>query len=80
MAGKLVEEYSKNLCTVCSIILEAQTKFLLFSVKLIGYNISAVNVVPSNPCIGPLARMKIYVFLLSKCAEEPISTTKSITK
>ena len=29
------------------------------SVKVIGYLASAVNVVSSNPCIGPLSRTKI---------------------
>ena len=44
----------KNLCTInkkktiCSIIMQAQTELLLFSVKLIEYFFSAVDVVPSN--------------------------------
>ena len=33
---------------------------------------------PSNPCIGPSARIKIYFFLLSACTEELISTPKII--
>ena len=33
--------------------------------KLIEYSISAVNVVSSNPCVGPITRIKISLFLLS---------------
>ena len=39
--------------------------------------LSAVNVVSSNPCVGPSPRIKIYFFLL--CTEEHISTPKVIT-
>ena len=34
-------------------------------VKLIGYFASAVNVVSSNPCVGPSPRVKISFSLLS---------------
>ena len=55
--------------------MQAWTIFCFFSVKLIEYFFSAFNVVSSNPCVGPLPRIKIY-FLLSKCTEELISTPK----
>ena len=32
-----------------------------------------------NPCIGPSPRIKIYIFLWSKCTEELMSTPKIIT-
>ena len=37
-------------------------KVLLFSVKLIEYFFSAVNVMPSNPCVGPSPRTKTSFF------------------
>ena len=37
-------------------------RFLLFSVKLIKKFFSAVSVVPSNPCVGPLTRIKPRIF------------------
>ena len=45
-------------------------------VKLIGYFASAVNVVSSNSCVGPLPRIKISFFLLSICTDELISAPK----
>ena len=52
--------------------------FLLFSVKLFKYIFSADSVC-SNPCVGPLPRIKISFFLLSIFAHELISTP-NITK
>ena len=56
--------------------MQAKQNVLLFSVKLIEYFFSAINVVPSNPCVAPSPRIKIYYFLLSPCIEEIISTLK----
>ena len=42
------------------------------------YSVSGVNVVLSNPCVGPLPRFKIYLFLLSICTDELMSTPKLI--
>ena len=47
--------------TIFFIIMQAQTIFLLFSVKLIEYIFSALSVC-SNPCAGPLPRNKISFF------------------
>ena len=47
--------------------------------KLIGYLAFAVNVVSSNPCVGYSPRIKIFLFLLSICTNEIISTPKIIT-
>ena len=51
--------------------------FYFFSVKLIEYFFSTVNVVPSNPCVGPSPKTKLF-FLLATCTEELISTLKII--
>ena len=59
--------------------MQTQIKFLLFSVKLIGYNFSAVDVVPSNPCVGHSPRIKIYFFLLSTCTEELYSKNYTVS-
>ena len=48
-------------------------------VELIGYSASALNVVPSNPGVGPLPRIKIHFPILSVCTDELISTPKMIT-
>ena len=48
-------------------------------VKLLGYFASAVNVVPSNPCVRPFPRIKISFSLLSICKDELISIPKMIT-
>ena len=45
-------------------------------VKLIGYLAYADNAVPSNPCVGPLPRIKISFPVLSACTDELISTPK----
>ena len=50
--------------------------FLLDLEKLIEYWASAANVVSSNLCVGHLPRIKIYVFSLSICTDELISTPK----
>ena len=49
------------------------------SVKLIEYFASAVNVVSSNPWVGPLPRIKIYFPVLSTFTDELISAPKIIT-
>ena len=58
--------------------MQAQAIFLLFSVKLIEYNFSALSVC-SNPCVGPFLKIKISFFLLSIFIDELISTSKIIT-
>ena len=48
--------------------------------KLIEYWASAVNLVSSNPCVGPLLRIqKTSSFLLSICTDELILTQKIMT-
>ena len=47
--------------------------------KLIEYIFSAVNIVPSNPCVGPAPNIKIYFFLLSTCTEKLMSASNIIT-
>ena len=44
--------------------------------QLIEYIFSTVNVVLSNPCVGPSPRIKISFFLFSTCTEELKSTPK----
>ena len=43
------------------------------------YLASAVNVVLSNPCIGPIPSIKISFLLLSICTDELMSTPKIMT-
>ena len=64
--------------TIRSIIMQAQTKFCLTLLKLIEYIFSAVSVC-SNPCLGPLPRIKIPFVLLSIFVDELLSTPKIIT-
>ena len=45
--------------------------------KKISWN--RVNVLPSNPWVGPSPRIKISVFLLSICRREFIVTPKIVT-
>ena len=45
-------------------------------VKSILYLAPAVNVVSSNPSVGPLPRSKISLFLLSICTDELIPAPK----
>ena len=40
---------------------------------------SAVNVVSSNPCVGPSPKIKISLFLLSVCTDELISAPEAKT-
>ena len=47
--------------------------------KLIECSVLSVNVVPFNPCAGPLTRIKISFPLLSTCQDELISTPKVTT-
>ena len=64
--------------TICSIMMQAQTKLLLFSVKLIGYIFSADSVC-SNPCVRPLPRTKISFSLLPIFVDRHISNPKITT-
>ena len=52
--------------------------FLLFSVKLVDYIFSADSVW-SNPCVGPLPRIKISFFLLPVFVDELVSIPKITT-
>ena len=45
---------------------------------MIEYLASAVNVVSSNPFVGPLLRIKISFFLLSACTKELLPTLNNI--
>ena len=58
--------------------MQTKQNFLLYSVKLTEYVYSALSVC-SNPCVGPLPKIKISFFLLSSCTEELKSTGKIIT-
>ena len=58
--------------------MQAQAEFLLFSVKLIEFNFSALSVC-SNPCVGPFPKIRISFFLLSVFIYELVSTPKIIT-
>ena len=49
------------------------------SEKVIGYLASDVIVASSKPCDDPSLRTKIFLFLLSICTEELLSTQKIIT-
>ena len=53
--------------------------FLFDCVKLIGFLAPDVNVVPSNPCVDPSPRIKIYFSLLSTCTDELISAPEIMT-
>ena len=53
--------------------MQAETIFYIIFSK-----IHLMQLVPSNPCVGPLPRIKISFFLLSTCTEELISTPKII--
>ena len=44
-----------------------------------GYVGSAVNVVSSSPCVGPLLRIRIFFPLLSICTDHLISAPKIMT-
>ena len=48
-------------------------------VKLIHYFASVVNMISSNPCVGPSPRIKISFPLLSTCTDELISAPKIMT-
>ena len=49
------------------------------SVKLIGHFPSTVNVVSSNPCVGPSSKIEISLFLFSICTDELKSAPKLMT-
>ena len=59
-------------------MMQAETRFFVFSVKLIECIFSALSIC-YNPCVGPLPRIKISFFLSSIFVEELISTPKIIT-
>ena len=44
-----------------------------------GYIASAVNVISSNPCVGPSPEIKVSFPLLSICTDELISAPKIMT-
>ena len=44
-----------------------------------GYIASAVNVISSNPCVGPSPEIRVSFPLLSICTDELISAPKIIT-
>ena len=54
-------------------------KSITLRVFIIKYSFSTGSVVSFNPCVGPLPRVKISVFLLSTCADELISAPNVIT-
>ena len=56
-----------------------QYLFLGFG-KLIEYLASAVTAVPSNPCIGPSLRTKIYIFSIIVCVDELLSAVTFLSK
>ena len=58
--------------------MQTQTKFCICLVKLIEYIFSALSL-SSNPCVGPLPRIKMSFFLLSIFVDQLISTPKIIT-
>ena len=47
--------------------------------KLVESLAPAVNAVSSNPCFGPISRIKISFSLLLICTDELISTPKIMT-
>ena len=55
------------------------TNLFLDCAKLTGYFATAVNVVSSNPCVGPSPRIKISFHLISICTDELISAPKIMT-
>ena len=56
------------------------TNLFLDCVKLVGYLASPINVVSSNPCVGPSPIIKIFLFLLSTCTDELKSIPKVFPK
>ena len=59
--------------------MQSQTEILqLCSVKLIEDIFSGLSVC-SNPCVGPLPKIKIYLFLFSIFVDELMSAPKIIT-
>ena len=53
--------------------------FFCCSLKLREYSVYGVNVVSSNPFVGPLPRIKIFFFILSAFKEELLSNEYIIT-
>ena len=59
--------------------MQAQTRNILFDLeKEIRHLVSAVKVISSNPCVGPIPRIKIS-FLLSIYADKLTSTPNIMT-
>ena len=58
--------------------MRAQTEFVIIFSKIIEHIFFADSVC-SNPCVGPLPRIKIYSFLLSIFLNELISTPNIFT-
>ena len=58
--------------------MQAETKFLFATVKLIEYIFSEVSAC-SNPCVGPFPRIKMPFYFIIHGAEEIISMPKIIT-
>ena len=69
---------SNILQNFCSIIIQIQTIFFVFSINSIEYFISIDNAC-SNRCVGPLPRIKISFFLLSIFTDELIHYYSKIT-
>ena len=46
--------------------------------NLIEYFCPEISVVSFHPCVGPSPRIEIYIFLLSTCTYELISTAKVV--
>ena len=58
--------------------MQAQTKLFILLCKINRIHFGAVSVC-SNPCVGPIPKIKTSFFLLSACTEELISTQKIMT-
>ena len=58
--------------------MQTETKLFIMLCKINGIRFFALGVC-SNPCVGPLSKIKISFFLLSIFVEELISTPKIIT-
>ena len=50
--------------TICSIVMQAQTKFIFCRSKINRVHFSTVSVC-SNPCVGPIPTTNMSFFLLS---------------
>ena len=68
-----------ELKTVASIAMHLKQNFLFDFENWIKYWVSAVNIVLSDPCVGPKPKIKVSFFLLSICTDELISVPKIMT-